>query len=674
MKIISRYVLKEHVGPFVFALSALTSLLLLQYIARRFGDIVGKGLSWQTITEFFLLSIPFTLAMTVPMSVLVAVLYAFSRLASENEITAFKAGGISSRALMRPAVVASAFLAAFMLYFLDQLLPRANHELATLQTAILRTKPTFALKPQVINTIREGQLYLRPGQIDEASGLMHDVTIYDLQDVRRRKTIYAERGTLAFAQNRRDLDMRLFNGLMLTIPDDNSGQLSRVYYNQDFLKVRDVVNQFQSIDADTSMKGDREMSVCEMQRGYEMAHGSVRRAYFDSVSARWRELQTRGSKEPEPKIDSTKLKAGGIGALYCSTIRRIRTQFHVRPVQAAELGGSSRPGLQQQLQPQQQQPQQQQPQKAQQHPQRPTQQKTLQKPHPRTQQTPQQKAQQKQPAAQPESILVLVNDRPVKVLRNAIPDSAYDLAGNPIGKAVKPAGDTTKTAPAIPPAGAVSTPGGARGTMPTPVQSRPALATPGRAIATPARGAATPTPVPPTPTPAPATPPPATTATADTTHGAPEFLATNPEILEAKARLDEARHRRNRYGIEIQKKFSLAASCIVFVLVGAPLALRFPRGGVGLVIGASFFVFAVYYVGLIGGESLANKNIISPFWAMWADNIVFLIVGLILIARMGNEGVTTRGGKWGEVVDATREWFSRQGRRGRVGTTRRVTT
>ena len=69
MKIINRYILKEHVGPFVFALSATTSLLLLQYIARRFGDLVGKGLSWQVIAEFFLLSIPFTVAMTIPMAV-----------------------------------------------------------------------------------------------------------------------------------------------------------------------------------------------------------------------------------------------------------------------------------------------------------------------------------------------------------------------------------------------------------------------------------------------------------------------------------------------------------------------------------------------------------------------------------------------------------------------------
>jgi lipopolysaccharide export system permease protein len=673
VKIITRYVLKEHVGPFVFALSALTSLLLLQYIARRFGDIVGKGLSWQTITEFFLLSIPFTLAMTVPMSVLVAVLYAFSRLASENEITAFKAGGISSRALMRPAVFASAGLAVFMLYFLDQLLPRANHELATLQTAILRTKPTFALKPQVINTIREGQLYLRPGQIDEASGLMHDVTIYDLQDVRRRKTIYAERGSLSLAPNRRDLDMRLYHGLMLSIPDDKSGQLSRVYYNEDFLKVRDVANQFQSIDADTSMKGDREMSVCEMQRGYETAHGSVRRAYFDSIMAKWRDEQTRGSKEPIPRFDSTRVKAGGIGALYCGMIRRYKGTFRVKEAQAAEVVSFRRPLVQQQQQ--QQPPQQQQQPRKQQPPKQQKQQPPKQQPpkqQPPKQQTPQQQPpqqqqrpatltprpstldpQQQQPAASTrDSILVVVNGTTIKVPRDSVPDNAFDVSGNPIAKTAKAAeGGSTSVVPvATPPAGAVATPGGVPGAVPTPV------------------------PVPVTVTPAPPTPVPVTTAATATAAANAATEVASMEMIEAKARLDDARHRRNRYAIEIQKKFSLAASCIVFVLVGAPLALRFPRGGVGLVIGASFFVFAVYYVGLIGGESLANKNIISPFWAMWADNIVFLIVGLILIARMGNEGVTSRGGNWGEAVDATREWFARQGRRVGVGTSRRVTT
>jgi lipopolysaccharide export system permease protein len=135
--------------------------------------------------------------------------------------------------------------------------------------------------------------------------------------------------------------------------------------------------------------------------------------------------------------------------------------------------------------------------------------------------------------------------------------------------------------------------------------------------------------------------------------------AATMELGDAKIRLEDARHWRNRYGVEIQKKFSLAAACIVFVLVGAPIALRFPRGGVGLVIGVSFLVFAIYYIGLIGGESLANHNIISPFWAMWADNVIFLLAGLVLISRMGREGVTNRGGNLTETMDKITGWFTR---------------
>ena len=102
----------------------------------------------------------------------------------------------------------------------------------------------------------------------------------------------------------------------------------------------------------------------------------------------------------------------------------------------------------------------------------------------------------------------------------------------------------------------------------------------------------------------------------------------------------------SRYRVEIHKKFSIPAMCIVFVLIGAPLALRFPRGGVGLVIGASALIFGLYYVGLIGGESLADKLIISPFWAMWAPNILMTVVGGALFLRLGREHATARGEGW----------------------------
>jgi len=70
VKILHRYVLREHLGPLLFALTALTSILLLQYVGKNIGQLVGKGLSPWVVVEFFALSIPLTIALTLPMAVL----------------------------------------------------------------------------------------------------------------------------------------------------------------------------------------------------------------------------------------------------------------------------------------------------------------------------------------------------------------------------------------------------------------------------------------------------------------------------------------------------------------------------------------------------------------------------------------------------------------------------
>jgi lipopolysaccharide export system permease protein len=95
-----------------------------------------------------------------------------------------------------------------------------------------------------------------------------------------------------------------------------------------------------------------------------------------------------------------------------------------------------------------------------------------------------------------------------------------------------------------------------------------------------------------------------------------------------------ARQRAARYEVEIQKKSSIAAACLVFAWVGAPIGLRFRRGGVVLVLGVSFAVFVIYYVSLIGGEELGDRLIISPFFAMWTVNLILGIVGLVALWRI----------------------------------------
>lgn len=86
---------------------------------------------------------------------------------------------------------------------------------------------------------------------------------------------------------------------------------------------------------------------------------------------------------------------------------------------------------------------------------------------------------------------------------------------------------------------------------------------------------------------------------------------------------------RSRYLIELNKKFSLAFACIVFLLMGAPLGYLFKRGGVaGILLGIMFF--SLYYIMVLSGQELADRRNFSPFWAMWLPNFIILIPGIFL--------------------------------------------
>src|SRR2546429_8875650 len=205
VRILSRYTLRQPLPPLGYAVAALTCAMLVNQVAKQFGNLVGKGLPWGIIVEVFGLSIPFIVAMTLPMAVLVAVLYTFSHFAADNEVTAMKASGISIGRLLLPVLGGATLVALIAFAWNDQLLPRSNHALRTLLVDIQRKKPTFQLKEQVINEVVAGQFFLRAPRIDPATNAPNDVTIFDLVDPHRRRVIMADSRPMASSSGGTDL-------------------------------------------------------------------------------------------------------------------------------------------------------------------------------------------------------------------------------------------------------------------------------------------------------------------------------------------------------------------------------------------------------------------------------------------------------------------------------------
>ncbi len=522
MKLLSRYLLREHLPPFVFALAALTGLMLLNQVARQFSQLVGKGLPWGVILQVFGLSVPFILAMTLPMAVLVAVLYAFVRLGADNEITALRASGVNLVALVQPVLLASLGLAVVAFLFIDQVLPPSNHKLKTLLVDIARKKPTFELKEQMVNEVIPQQFFLRAGRIDQAADRLKDVQIYDLTSDQRHRTIYADSGYMRFNADRTDLWLTLYDGYVHDYDRSQPAVFRQVFFHTDLVRKHGISNTLERTEEDIG-KGDREMSVCEMRT--ELDH------HLTSLAQLERERRTAIANDVRTLLGVPPAAAGDTSAV------RPRRGLAVATLYCGALGGLAR----------------------------------------------------------------LVR-----------PQVAHAQQPAPPGAAARP---LVVNAPRQ------YGPGG------------PAAA----AFAAAAAAAAT-------------------NRLGDTTG-----LKLKVRLSDFDARLTAVRQMAARYQIEIHKKFAIAAACLVFVIIGAPVALGFPRGGVGLVIGASVLIFGFYYIGLIGGETMADDLIVTPFWAMWGANLAMTAIGLAFFLRLNRQRVAARSGGWRDRLDALRErWKGRR--------------
>ena len=105
--ILERYILRNYIGPFIFSMSVITFVFIMDFILNYIDLFLGKGVAFHIVMQVFLLSLGHMFALIIPMAVLPATLMTFGNLASENEITAMKAVGVSMYRMIIPGVLAA---------------------------------------------------------------------------------------------------------------------------------------------------------------------------------------------------------------------------------------------------------------------------------------------------------------------------------------------------------------------------------------------------------------------------------------------------------------------------------------------------------------------------------------------------------------------------------------
>jgi lipopolysaccharide export system permease protein len=94
--------------------------------------------------------------------------------------------------------------------------------------------------------------------------------------------------------------------------------------------------------------------------------------------------------------------------------------------------------------------------------------------------------------------------------------------------------------------------------------------------------------------------------------------------------IDTKIRRLRRFEIEWQRKFTIAVACFLFLLIGAPLGAIVRKGGLGLPLVLSTFLFIFYYILSLFGEKVVRESIVPAWQGMWMASAIFFTVGVFL--------------------------------------------
>lgn len=228
-RVINTYIFKEISVPFLLSIAILTVTALLSKIIKLVELIVTHGIGPSFVFWFIVSIIPSFLIYTIPISYLIGVLVAFTRMSSDSEVTAMKASGLSLFNIMKPvitlAVVAYALTLACTLY----LFPWGNINLKRLLFDAAKTRLISGIEEKTFYDRFKGAV-LYVDHFSPRTGEMEGIFISQESGGAEPNTFFAQRGVFEPSEEKFSVYLKLFNGTV----HRRTGENDPTYHIADF--------------------------------------------------------------------------------------------------------------------------------------------------------------------------------------------------------------------------------------------------------------------------------------------------------------------------------------------------------------------------------------------------------------------------------------------------------
>src|SRR4029077_283428 len=148
-RILDRYIVREVLLPFLLSLLVLTFLLEIPTIMAQGEQLIAKGVDWITVVRILATLLPSALGITIPMALLLGILFGLGRMSADREFVALQACGVSIFRMLRPIALLAALATAATAYVMIVLLPDQNQKFREITFNVLTSSAEGDIKPRV---------------------------------------------------------------------------------------------------------------------------------------------------------------------------------------------------------------------------------------------------------------------------------------------------------------------------------------------------------------------------------------------------------------------------------------------------------------------------------------------------------------------------------------------
>lgn len=187
-------------------------IFIMQFLWRWVDELVGKGLDFEVLAQFFYLSSLMLVGQALPLAILLAALMTFGNFGERLELLAMKAAGIPLVRIMAPLVAEAVILAAFSFYFQNNIAPKAQVKLYTVLYSIKQTSPEVEIPEGAFYDQIEGyNLFVK--KKDKETGMLYNVMIYDMSaGFENARILVADSGRIDTTDDNKYMMITLLSG------------------------------------------------------------------------------------------------------------------------------------------------------------------------------------------------------------------------------------------------------------------------------------------------------------------------------------------------------------------------------------------------------------------------------------------------------------------------------